>query len=89
MQSKIQLYPNPASDHIIIELQEDSKVYGEATVQLITLNGQVLKTEKLQVVKGKIYSKIKLNNAWKDQLLLVKIVVNNKTYVGKLVRISQ
>ena len=87
-QNGIRLYPNPASEYVTIELQQDEKVNGEATVQLVTLHGQVLLTQKLHVLKGKINCSLKLNSIWTNELYLVKVFVNNKIYVGKLIKIK-
>jgi hypothetical protein len=88
LQDRLKIYPNPASDHITIELMQDEDYHGEATIQLVTLQGDVLMTQKLSVLKGRIYGKLKLNSRWKDDLYLVKVIMKNKVYTGKLIKIN-
>ena len=81
------LYPNPAADQVTINFQQSEKINGEATVQLVTIQGQVLITQKVHVIRGRINCTLKLHNAWRDQLYLVKIITTKKIYVGKLAKI--
>lgn len=87
-QVEIQLYPNPANDYVTVELGQIEKVNGEATVQLVTLQGRVLLTQRSQLVKGQINCRLKLDARWKDQLYIVKVIVNDKIYTGKLIKIK-
>ena len=89
IQDRLNIYPNPAIDHITIEFMQDEFYTGEAIVQLVTLRGEVLVTQKLNVLKGRFYSKLKLNSRWKDDLYFVKVIVNNKLYTGKVIKINQ
>ena len=61
---------------------------GEATIQLLSMRGQVLLTQKIHLLKGRVYSKLRLDSKWKDDLYLVKVIVNNKTYSAKLMKIN-
>ena len=87
-QNGLHLYPNPASDYVIIQLREVVNVNGDAIVELISLHGQVLLTQKLLVSKGKINYRLKLNSLWTDEIYLVRVIINKKMYTGKLIKIN-
>ncbi|HEX6846813.1 MAG TPA: MopE-related protein [Chitinophagaceae bacterium] len=84
----LQIYPNPSPGEVTIQLNEEKYYSGEATLQLLTLRGQILMTQQLHVSKGKFYYRLRFNNKWEDNLYMVKVIVNNRIYTGKIIKMK-
>ena len=58
LETTMNLYPNPAFNGIHIDAQFASQVSGEATMEIRNLLGEVIYSEKQQIIDGKYRSDI-------------------------------
>ena len=82
------IYPNPASDHFIVELNLNNESSGSAIIQLTTLSGNLLITQKTTMFKGRLRQNINLNHQWTDNIYIVKVIVEKKVFTARLVKIN-
>lgn len=79
------IYPNPSDGNFTINLGLNNDAGGEAIVQVISMVGQVVFSEKLPVVNGALQKEVNLQNAAADEMYFVKVIVNNQVYLQRLV----
>ena len=83
--SPFSIYPNPADGNFTIDLGLDNEAGGEAIIQVISMVGQILSSEKCSVVNGALQKEMKLKDAVADEMYFVKVIFNDQVYLRQLV----
>jgi hypothetical protein len=81
----IKLYPNPTRGQFMIELHLARNLITNAKIQFVNMMGQTVSAENINVSDGVLQKSIYISSSLSSGIYLIKIVVNNKTYLSKLV----
>ena len=77
---EIKVYPNPVKDYFKINVK-DFKIAKDASVKILSANGNVIFKSKLTSNDYRIPSK-----NWKTGLYFCKITIDGKTYIKKIIK---
>lgn len=78
------LYPNPASDHVTIQMRLPATENGAAVIQLLDFNGKLVTTQSVVIVNGIFQKQMRLPSFLSNGLYLVRIIANGKQYHKKM-----
>jgi N-acetylneuraminic acid mutarotase len=81
----IKLYPNPTKGQFIVELHLANNLSTNAKIQLINMMGQTVSAENASVGNGVLQKSISISSSLSSGIYLVKVIINNKEYLTKLV----
>jgi hypothetical protein len=83
--SIIKLYPNPSRGQFVIELHLSNNINTNAKIQLVNIVGQTVSSENVNVTNGLLQKSVTISSWISSRIYMIKIVVNNKTYLSKLI----
>ena len=78
------LFPNPAHNQFVVDLQLNNEVNAEAKIEVINLMGQVIYYKTSVMLNGKLQEKVKLNSAFTG-IYLVRVIVCDEAFNQQIV----
>lgn len=82
---ELSLYPNPTSGSFTIDLKIAEKSSNNCQVLVLNMVGRVVYQENIAVADGSIHQEIDLDNSIADGLYIVRLILNDKEYSGRIV----
>lgn len=82
--SAVQVYPNPATDWLIVEA---AGIDGNASITLVNLHGQTIHTSEAEAVQGTIKHQINMTS-FSSGLYLLKLETRKGTALKKVVKMN-
>ncbi|HUM46205.1 MAG TPA: T9SS type A sorting domain-containing protein, partial [Chitinophagales bacterium] len=83
---EMNVYPNPADDHLVIELSLDASIVNtEAIIELVDLLGRTLQQAKVPVSEGHLQYDLVLADKVMTGTYFIKASVNNKLFLKTIV----
>jgi len=83
--SALWLYPNPSNGQFVIDLRVAENLSANAKIELVNMMGQTVSTENGSISNGRLQKNISMSSSLAQGIYLVKIIVNGKIYVAKLI----
>lgn len=83
--SATKLYPNPGKGQFMIELRLSQDINTNAKIQLVNMMGQTVSAESANISNGILQKKISISSSLAAGIYMVKILVDNKTYLARLI----
>ncbi|HEY6977304.1 MAG TPA: right-handed parallel beta-helix repeat-containing protein [Chitinophagaceae bacterium] len=80
----IKLYPNPTRGQFVIELHLADHINTNGKIQLVNMMGQTVSAENANISNGILQKNVSISSSLTQGIYIVKVVVNDKTYVSKL-----
>lgn len=81
----INLYPNPTSGTITLDLSLNEKSTSTATIKILNLLGQIIYSENVSVTDGELKKEITLDHSLADGMYVARVMVNDKIYSAQLI----
>jgi len=81
----IKLYPNPTRGRFVLELHLADNINANAKIQFVNTVGQMVSAEDANVGNGVLQKTVSVYSSLTPGMYIVKVVVNNRTYLSKLV----
>lgn len=78
------LFPNPAHNQFVVDLQLNNEVNAEAKIEVINLMGQVIYYKTSVMLNGKLQEKVKLNSVF-NGIYLVRVIVCDEAFNQQIV----
>ncbi|MBK9731262.1 MAG: T9SS type A sorting domain-containing protein [Chitinophagaceae bacterium] len=84
-EGSMSIYPNPADNHMVIDLKLQQALNEEATIELIDLLGRVVQSTKTMVADGSLQYDLLLNSKIVAGTYLVKVIISDQLLVKTVV----
>ena len=82
--NQLSVFPNPTDGKFVIELELRDAITGEATIEVINLLGQIMQSQKVAMVKGKLQQKIQFSKEEAEGMYLVKVTIGDKIFTAQI-----
>ncbi|MBX7139967.1 MAG: T9SS type A sorting domain-containing protein [Chitinophagales bacterium] len=82
--NQLSVFPNPTDGKFVIELELRDAITGEATIEVINLLGQIMQSQKVAMVKGKLQQEIQFSKEEAEGMYLVKVTIGDKIFTAQI-----
>ena len=84
----MQIFPNPTTGSVNVDLQVEAGTSLTAMISILDLGGRRLYSEKAGLINGSIHRKMQLPRNLAAGTYLVEIIVNDRSYISRLILIK-
>ncbi|MBC8047327.1 MAG: T9SS type A sorting domain-containing protein, partial [Fimbriimonadaceae bacterium] len=81
----LNVYPNPASEKIIVEMELDNPDVTSAQIIIYTMLGQKLMDEEVEILAGTLTHAISFDEKFTAGMYILKVVINDAEYIRQFV----
>ncbi len=81
----IQLFPNPSDGNFMLQLELQSAISENATIEVLNLLGQIVHKKEIPVLEGKLTTQILINQLLTKGVYVLRVTMSNNSYVEELI----
>lgn len=84
LEEGLNIYPNPAVNNFVIQLNIAENITGGAIVQVSDMNGRIVYNAQAPVVNGRLYHKVNINDNLSGGNYFIKVIAGRNAYTEKV-----